>query len=86
MLLLMNKKHYVTVEFAAPSNQSNQAKTIIDMPKRHEKAQHNFKKGDTVTHEKLGQGIILSVEGERLLVHFDDNTIKNIMADFVVCV
>ncbi len=47
---------------------------------------HAFKKGDRVTHEKFGRGHIITAEGERLLIQFDDNTIKNIMADFVTLV
>jgi DNA helicase-2/ATP-dependent DNA helicase PcrA len=62
----------------------NQKTTIIDIPKRPTKAQHSFKKGDSVTHDTFGTGVILLVEGERLIVQFDEKTIKNIMADFVM--
>jgi DNA helicase-2/ATP-dependent DNA helicase PcrA len=67
----------------ARNHYMNQKTTIIDMPKRTHK-QHSFTKGDRVTHEKFGIGTILIIEGDKLIVKFDDNTIKNIMADFVV--
>jgi DNA helicase-2/ATP-dependent DNA helicase PcrA len=68
----------------AKNSYLNPTHTLIDMPKRPASPQHSFKKGDRVTHDKLGSGTILVIEGDRLVVQFDNNTIKNIMADFVV--
>jgi DNA helicase-2/ATP-dependent DNA helicase PcrA len=68
----------------AKNNYLNQT-NIIDI-KPHTKPKQNLKKGDCVKHEKFGQGVILLVEGERLIVQFEDNIIKNIMADFVLIV
>ena len=64
----------------------NQKNTIIDIPSKSSKTIYRFKKGDRVTHEKFNKGTVLIVEGERLVVQFDDNNIKNIMAEFVTLI
>lgn len=56
---------------------------IIDISVKKSKPKQNLKKGDIISHNMLGKGKILVVEGERLIVQFDNNTIKNVMADFV---
>jgi len=43
----------------------------------------HYKNGDYVQHPKFGKGLIISAEGNRLLVQFTDNNFKNVMANFV---
>ncbi|MDP3372080.1 MAG: UvrD-helicase domain-containing protein [Candidatus Paracaedibacteraceae bacterium] len=44
---------------------------------------HTFKTGDRVFHEKFGQGDVLAFEGDKLLIQFDANGLKKIIASFV---
>lgn len=44
---------------------------------------HNFKVGDRVHHPKFNTGIIQKVEGEKLVIDFEDVGTKNIIANFV---
>jgi DNA helicase-2/ATP-dependent DNA helicase PcrA len=44
---------------------------------------HAFKTGDRVFHDKFGQGDVLAFEGDKLLIQFDSDGLKKIMASFV---
>lgn len=44
---------------------------------------HAFKTGDRVFHEKFGEGNVLAFEGDKLLIQFDANGLKKIIASFV---
>lgn len=44
---------------------------------------HAFKVGDRVMHPTFLQGTIQSVEGDKLVIQFDDVGVKNIIANFV---
>jgi DNA helicase-2/ATP-dependent DNA helicase PcrA len=46
-------------------------------------ANHSFKTGDRVFHEKFGQGNVLAFEGDKLLIQFEAHGLKKIIASFV---
>ncbi|MES2252848.1 MAG: UvrD-helicase domain-containing protein [Pseudomonadota bacterium] len=46
-------------------------------------ATHSFKTGDRVSHSKFGQGNVLAFEGDKLLIQFDTQGLKKIIASFV---
>ena len=55
-------------------------------PARHDQTvdgDHDYGTGDRVRHGKLGLGFVLSVDGERLLVDFDDAGRKKVEAGYV---
>ncbi|MEM6602556.1 MAG: UvrD-helicase domain-containing protein [Pseudomonadota bacterium] len=56
-----------------------------EAPKRRapREASHNFTKGDHIVHGKFGYGEIISAEGDRLLVRFEEEGFKNVFARFV---
>lgn len=39
--------------------------------------------GATIRHNRLGEGVVVSIEGERLSVNFEDVGLKQVMASFV---
>jgi DNA helicase-2/ATP-dependent DNA helicase PcrA len=45
---------------------------------------HSFKTGDRVFHDKFGGGNVVAFEGDKLLIQFDANGLKKIIADFVI--
>ena len=51
--------------------------------KRRSSADHEFEKHDHVLHGKFGYGVIISVEGDRLLVKFEEEGFKNVFARYV---
>ena len=80
----LNSNQVETAGWKRAQNQYlNQRTKMLDVPKRSPKTLHVYKVGDTISHNKFGDGIIISVEGERLLIQFDGNIFKNIMVDFV---
>ncbi len=44
---------------------------------------HSFKTGDRVSHEKFGIGHVLAFEGDKLLIQFESDGLKKIIASFV---
>jgi len=44
---------------------------------------HSFQEGDKVTHQKFGEGIVISVNDDKLDIEFEDSGLKRIIADFV---
>ena len=63
----------------APSLPAHHANTL-DAPKHDESA---FKKGSRVFHQKFGNGVILSVEGDHLQIAFKHAGVKKILAEYV---
>ena len=60
-----------------------QAEAVIIPEQTAGEQKRAFNIDDRVFHEKFGNGTVLEIEGDKLLVDFDKNDRKKVMAGFV---